>query len=55
MEAETDTFDSVDRIKSSLNQFREFKDVTISDAKVSADQKSVKFRLSAELLSGGSR
>ena len=45
LEAETDSFDSVDKIKASLGQFEAFKDVTVSDAKVSADQARVRFRL----------
>ena len=51
LEAETDTFDSVDKIKASLEQFEVFKDVTISDAKVSANQSRVRFRLNATLVS----
>ncbi|HUK55442.1 MAG TPA: type II secretion system protein GspL [Nitrospiria bacterium] len=45
LEAETDSFESVDKIKASLGQFEAFKDVTVSDAKVSADQSRVRFRL----------
>lgn len=49
LEAETDSFESVDKIKASLGQFEAFKDVTVSDAKVSADQSRVRFRLTVTL------
>ncbi len=49
LEAETDSFESVDRVKASLGQFEAFRDVTVSDAKVSADQSKVRFRLTMTL------
>jgi type IV pilus assembly protein PilM len=45
LEAQTDSFESVDKVKASLEQFEAFRDVTVSDAKVSADQSKVRFRL----------
>jgi len=49
LEAETDSFESVDKVKASLGQFEAFRDVTVSDAKVSADQTKVRFRLTMTL------
>jgi general secretion pathway protein L len=49
LEAETDSFESVDKVKASLGQFEAFRDVTVSDAKVSADQSRVRFRLTMTL------
>jgi len=49
LEAETDSFESVDKVKASLGQFEAFRDVTVSDAKVSADQSKVRFRLTMTL------
>lgn len=51
LEAETDSFESVDKVKASLGQFEAFRDVTVSDAKVSADQSNVQFRLTMTLVS----
>ena len=45
MDAETDSFESVDKIKTALKKTPIFKDVNISDAKLGADQKKVKFRI----------
>jgi general secretion pathway protein L len=53
LEAETDSFESVDKVKASLGQFEAFKDVTVSDAKVSADQSRVRFRLTMTLVPKG--
>jgi len=53
LEAETDSFESVDKIKGALGQFEAFKDVTVSDAKVSADQARVRFRLTMTLVPKG--
>jgi len=53
LEAETDSFESVDKVKAALGQFEAFKDVTVSDAKVSADQARVHFRLTMTLASKG--
>jgi len=49
LEAGTDSFESVDKVKASLGQFEAFRDVTVSDAKVSADQSKVRFRLTMTL------
>jgi general secretion pathway protein L len=49
LEAETDSFESVDKVKASLGRFEAFRDVTVSDAKVSADQSKVRFRLTMTL------
>ncbi|MBI3812416.1 MAG: type IV pilus assembly protein PilM [Nitrospirae bacterium] len=51
LEAETDSFESVDKVKSLLGQFGAFRDVTVSDAKVSADQSKVRFRLTMTVAS----
>lgn len=51
LEAETESFDSVDKIKDSFSQFKGFKDVNVSDAKVSADQSRVRFRLTMTVVS----
>ena len=53
LEAETDTFDSVDKIKAALGQFEGFRDATVSDAKVSADQSRVRFRLTVTVVPRG--
>jgi general secretion pathway protein L len=53
LEAETDSFESVDKIKAALGQFEAFKDVTVSDAKVSADQARVRFRLTMTVVPRG--
>jgi general secretion pathway protein L len=53
LEAETDSFESVDKVKAALGQFEAFKDVTVSDAKVSADQARVHFRLTMTLVPKG--
>lgn len=49
IEAETNSFDAVDKIKADLEQFPKFKEVTVGDAKVSADQTKVRFRISITL------
>jgi general secretion pathway protein L len=49
MEAETNSFDAVDRIKGDLVRFPKFKEVSVGDAKVSADQTKVRFRISITL------
>ncbi len=51
LEAQTDSFESVDKIKGALTQFRAFKEVSVSDAKVSADQSRVRFRLTVTVAS----
>lgn len=45
IDAETDSFESADKIKGGLKKAPLFKDVTISDAKVGVDQKKVRFRI----------
>lgn len=45
IDAETDSFESTDKIKVGLKRAPLFKEVTISDAKVGADQKKVRFRI----------
>jgi len=49
IEAETSSFDAVDKIKTDLERFPKFKEVTVGDAKVSADQTKVRFRISITL------
>ncbi|HEY4485021.1 MAG TPA: pilus assembly protein PilM, partial [Nitrospiria bacterium] len=58
LEAETNSFDSVDKIKAAIEESDAFKEATVSDAKVSADQSKVKFRLTitlAEMNTGEAR
>jgi general secretion pathway protein L len=49
IEAETNSFDAVDKIKADLERFPKFKEVNVGDAKVSADQTKVRFRISITL------
>lgn len=49
LEAETDSFESVDRVKAALEASPRFKEVTVSDAKATANQSAVRFRLAFEL------
>jgi type IV pilus assembly protein PilM len=49
IEAETNSFDAVDKIKADLERFSKFKEVNVSDAKVSADQSKVRFRIAITL------
>ncbi len=49
MRAETDSFESVDRIKAELLKFDQIKDVQVSDAKVNANQTAVGFRFTIAL------
>jgi len=50
IEAETNSFDAVDKIKTDLERFPKFKEVSVGDAKVSADQTKVRFRISITLM-----
>ncbi|MFQ5456099.1 MAG: type IV pilus assembly protein PilM [Nitrospirota bacterium] len=52
IEAETDSFESADKIKNEFNKIGFIKDVNISDAKVSADQTKVKFRINITIVKG---
>ncbi|HZR47284.1 MAG TPA: pilus assembly protein PilM [Candidatus Manganitrophaceae bacterium] len=45
IEAQTDSFESVDRIRGGLMKVDAFKEVNVSDAKVAADQSRVGFRI----------
>ncbi|MBI5746866.1 MAG: pilus assembly protein PilM [Nitrospirae bacterium] len=45
IDAETDSFESIDRIKGGLKRGPLFKEVNVSDAKVGANQKKVRFRI----------
>jgi general secretion pathway protein L len=49
MEAEVESFDAIDQIKSALASYDRLTEVTVSDAKKTADQKRVRFRLTAGL------
>jgi general secretion pathway protein L len=49
IEAETNTFDAVDKIKADLVRFPKFKEVSVGDAKASADQTKVRFRIAITL------
>lgn len=52
MEAETDSFEAVERFKAQLEGYPGFREVTISDAKTSADQSKVRFRINITLAEG---
>ncbi|MFQ5588974.1 MAG: pilus assembly protein PilM, partial [Nitrospiria bacterium] len=45
IQAETDSFESVDRIRGGLLSARHFRQVEVSDAKAAASQKQVRFRI----------
>ncbi len=49
LRAETDSFESVDRIKAELLKFAPIRDIQVSDAKVNARQTSVGFRFTVSL------
>ncbi len=49
LRAETDSFESVDRIKAELLKFPPIRDIQVSDAKVNARQTSVGFRFTVSL------
>jgi hypothetical protein len=49
IEAETDSFESIDRVKGGLKRGTLFKEVNISDAKVGVGQKKVKFRITIDM------
>lgn len=48
-EAETNTFDSVDRIRSELEKSEKFKEVNVGDAKAGAKEGKVRFRVNITL------
>jgi general secretion pathway protein L len=52
MEAQTESFDSVEKFKEALEKYERFREVTISDAKMSADQSKVRFRIHITLTEG---
>ncbi len=52
MEAQTDSFESVEKFKEALSQYERFHEVTISDAKMSADQSKIRFRINITLIEG---
>lgn len=54
IEARTDSFESIDRIKGGLSKIKDFRDVTVSDAKVGADPKKVGFRIKFKTTKGKS-
>lgn len=45
IEAQTDSYDSVDRIRNGLMKVAHFQEVNVSDAKVTSDQSKVNFRI----------
>ena len=53
IEAQTDSYDSVDRIRGGLMKGGHFQEVNVSDAKVSADQSKVGFRIQLTMPEGG--
>lgn len=52
LEAQTPSFEAVEKFKASLIQHEGFRDVDITDAKMSADQASVRFRMQIALAEG---
>ena len=52
IQAQTDSFESVDRIRGGLLSTKQFRGVEVSDAKVMADQKRVRFRIKMDIVSG---
>ncbi|HIE64566.1 MAG: pilus assembly protein PilM [Nitrospira sp.] len=51
--ARTDSFDSVDRIRNGFLKAKRFREVSVSDAKVMADQSQVRFRIKMKRLDQG--
>jgi general secretion pathway protein L len=49
MEAQADSFESVEKFKAILEKYEQFREVTISDARMSADQSKVRFRVNITL------
>lgn len=49
LRAETDSFESVDKMKAALLEFEPFTDIQVSDARVNANQTSVGFRFTITL------
>ncbi len=52
MEAQTDSFDSVEKFKDMLEKLEGFESVVISDAKLTANQAKVRFRMNITLAEG---
>lgn len=52
IEAQTDSYDSVDRIRGGLMKVGHFQEVNVSDAKISADQSRVSFRIQLTMTEG---
>lgn len=52
IEAQTDSYDSVDRIRGGLMKAGRFQEVNVSDAKISADQTKVSFRIQLTVTEG---
>ncbi len=52
IEAQTDSYDSVDRIRGGLMKVGRFQEVNVSDAKISADQSRVSFRIQLTVTEG---
>lgn len=50
IQAHTDSFESIDRIRGGLLSTKLFKGVEVSDAKVMADQKRVRFRIKMDIV-----
>jgi Tfp pilus assembly protein PilN len=49
LRAETDSFESVDKVKAELLKYEPFTDIQVSDARVNANQTSVGFRFTIQL------
>ncbi|HLG22039.1 MAG TPA: hypothetical protein VI382_04430, partial [Candidatus Manganitrophaceae bacterium] len=55
IEAQTDSYESVDRIRGGLLKSSRFQEVNVGDAKVSADQSKVSFRIQMSVAERGKR
>ncbi len=53
IQAQTDSFESVDRVRSGLLSANQFQQVEVSDAKAAANQKHVRFRIKMSVLQKG--
>ena len=52
LEAQTDSFEAVEKFRETLGKYERFREVKISDAKMSADQSKVRFRINITLSEG---
>ena len=52
LEAQTDSFEAVEKFRETLGKYERFREVKISDAKMGADQSKVRFRINITLTEG---